>query len=116
MMVFNYVVETLWNTLSFNLLLLFFKVNWDISERQMQSHHIHFLRDKMAEINTWKIYLNVFNFRAHVCIRQLWNIKREENDNYRVHVKLFKHTRGDKKKYAEKSRHCFILSSNMIKF
>ena len=61
----------------------------------MQSNHIHFLRDKMREINTWKIYLNVFNFRTHVCIRQLWNIKREENDNYRV--KLFKHTRGDKK-------------------
>ena len=67
----------------------------------------------MTEINTRKIYLNVFDFRAHVCIRQLWNIKREENDSYRV--KLFKHTRGDKK-YAEKSRHCFILCSNMIKF
>ena len=47
--------------------------------------------------------MNVFNFsteadmvpyfRVYVCIRQLWNIKREENDNYRV--KLFKHTRGD---------------------
>ena len=49
--------------------------------------------DKMTEINTLKIYLNVFSFTAHVCIRQLWNIKREENDNYRVN--LFKHTRGD---------------------
>ena len=99
MTVFNYVVETLWSTLSFNLYLFIFlyilKVNWGISERQMQSHHIHFLRDKMTEINTWKIYLNVFNFRAHVYIRQLWNIKREENDNYRV--KLFKHTSGDQK-------------------
>ena len=65
------------------------KVNWDISEGQMQNHHIHFWRDKMTKMCTWQIYLNVFNFRAHVCIRQLWNVKREENDNYRV--KLFKH-------------------------
>ena len=68
----------------------------------------------MTEINTWKMYMNVFNFRAYVFIRQLWNIKQEENDNYRV--KLFKHTKGDKNKYAEKSRHRFILCSNMIKF